>query len=453
MPPNARKVLLAVLIVLLAPATTAGAQTLGALQAHLAHELAVGGRADGAIVYDLSAHRLLFAERANIRRPPASVEKLYTSTTALELLGPEYRLATRVYGQGTLLPGGVWQGNLYLRGGGDPTFGSVPFIDAHYGGVGASVRTLAAELAHDDHIRRVTGSIYGDESWWDSLRGDPSSGYAYDPYLEGVLSALEFNRGEVGPYRTAHAPAQDAARQLGLTLRHYGVTVAGRPRAGVTPAGLHELAVAPSPTLSQLLGLMLPPSDNFFAESLLKDLGALRGGAGTTAAGAAVVRRTIASHFGLHPYLVDGSGLSETDRTSPEQVEQLLVDLEPTALGRVLRSRLAVAGETGTLEERMRHSVAQGRCQAKTGTLTGVSNLAGYCRVSDGETLVYAIFNDRIAVERAHAIQDNIVMTLARWDTYVAPASSARNPSSLSTGTPSFVALSNFEPALSPATT
>ncbi|HUA11847.1 MAG TPA: D-alanyl-D-alanine carboxypeptidase/D-alanyl-D-alanine-endopeptidase [Solirubrobacteraceae bacterium] len=401
---------------LFAPAASAAASTaLAKLRSHIAHELAIVGPADGAYVYDLTAHRLLFSERAAVRRPPASVEKLYTSTTALELLGADYRLATRVFGQGHLTQSGVFEGNLFLRGGGDPTFGSVPFIDAHYGGIGTAVRTLAVQLADRDHIRRVTGSILGDETWWDRLRGDPSSGYAFDPYLEGQLSALEFNRGEDGPYSGVHAPGENAARHLMLALRSLGVRVAGRPGARKTPAHLRELAVARSPTLAQLLGLMLPPSDNFFAESLIKDLGALRAGAGTTAAGAAVVRRTIARDFGLHPTLVDGSGLSETDKTSPEQVSRLLIDLYPQKIGATLRDHLAVAGDTGTLEERMRGTAAQGRCQAKTGTLTGVSNLAGYCRAADGDTIEFAIFNDGVELEAAHRVQNNVAISLARY--------------------------------------
>ncbi len=291
----------------------------------------------------------------------------------------------------------------------------MPFIDSHYGGIGTSVRTLALHLAHVDHIRRVTGSVLGDETWWDTRRGDPSSGYAFDPYLEGQLSALEFNRGEDGPYSGPHAPGEDSARNLTRALKAIGVWVVGKPGARKTPRHLLQLAVAHAPTIAQLLGLMLPPSDNFFAESLVKDLGALRGGAGTTAAGAAVVRRTIAADFHLHPTIVDGSGLSEVDKTSPEQVSRLLIDLYATKLGATLRSHLAVAGETGTLEERMQHTAAQGRCEAKTGTLTGVSNLAGYCHAANGNTIEFAIFNDGVELETAHRIQNDVAITLARY--------------------------------------
>jgi D-alanyl-D-alanine carboxypeptidase/D-alanyl-D-alanine-endopeptidase (penicillin-binding protein 4) len=394
----------------------AGAQEdLAQLQTDVSHQLALAGPADGAYVYDLTAKQAVFSDRATTMRPPASVEKLYTATTALDLMGASTRLATTVFGVGHMAPGGIWEGNLYLRGGGDPTFGSTAFIHSHYGGVGASVSALVAQLVRTDGIHHVTGSIEGDESYFDSLRGEPSSDYQWDPFLEGTLSALAFNRGETGHESGPHAPAAYAARELWAALKNDGVSIRGAGGAATTPAGAVQLAQAQSPTLAQLLALMLPPSDNFFAETLVKDLGARYGGAGTTAAGAAVVSKTVASLLGIHPHVVDGSGLSEEDKTSPYQVADLLVELEPTPIGAVLRNSLAVAGETGTLELRMRRTRAAGNCQGKTGTLTGVSNLVGYCQAADGHTLAFAIFTDGIPTETAHTFQDNIAITVADY--------------------------------------
>jgi D-alanyl-D-alanine carboxypeptidase/D-alanyl-D-alanine-endopeptidase (penicillin-binding protein 4) len=232
-----------------------------------------------------------------------------------------------------------------------------------------------------------------------------------------------------------------------------------------------RLAGVPSPTVTQLLGLTLPPSDNFFAETLLKDLGARFGGPptspggaasapavpptspggaagapapsggagtpaagspttsggagtpaaggsapvqGTTARGAHVVRETLAE-LGLHPQVVDASGLSAADQTSPYEVVTLLNEIAHTPLGTILRDDLAVAGHTGTLAERMRGTAAAGRCQGKTGTLTGVSNLAGYCEAADGEELAYAFFDDGIPIATAHTLQDNMAITLADY--------------------------------------
>ncbi len=382
-----------------------------ALVGQLSHELGIVGPRSGAYVFDLTTEAPLFSERADSARPPASVEKLYTATTALELMGPGATLSTTVLGSGHLGAGGHWEGSLYLHGGGDPTFGSASFVAGHYG-QGTTVSTLAA-LVKAAGIRGVTGNVNGDESWFDSLRGEPASGYAFDSDLEGNLSGLAFNRGATGSQGGAHAPAAYAALQLRGALRAAGVTVHGGT-AAPAPPGAALIATASSPTLATLLGLTLPPSDNFFAETLLKDLGALYGGAGTTAAGARVVRGTIA-HLGLHPRVLDGSGLSHSDSTTPHQVVALLTALAHSPLGTTLRDDLAIAGHTGTLSKRMRHTPASGRCQAKTGTLIGVSNLAGYCQAQNGDILAFAFFTDGIETGRAHTIQDNMTITLARY--------------------------------------
>ena len=375
--------------------------------------MALGGRADGAYVYDITAKQPLFSERANVRRPPASVEKLYTSTAVLDRMGPEARLSTTVYGAGQLVPGGTWEGSLYLRGGGDPTFGSRNFILSHYGGIGASVNALTTQLVRQAGIHHITGSVYGDEGFFDSRRGEPSSNYAFDPFLEGILSGLAFNRGEMLGHG-AHAPAAFAAHALWGALKADGVSIRGGAGTGSTPPGATPLTSVPSPTVAQLLGLMLPPSDNFFAETLVKDLGALYGGGGTTARGAAVVTSAISSTMGFTPSVVDGSGLSRADHTSPLQVVTLLSRLSGTPAGQVLREHLAVAGRTGTLEKRMRGTAAQGHCQGKTGTLTGASNLVGYCQAAGGHLIAFAVFNDGISTEAAHVFQDHIAISIAR---------------------------------------
>ena len=380
----------------------------------MTHELALAGPLSGGLVYDLTTKQTLVSERAETLRAPASVEKLYTATAALERFGPSARLETTVLGAGHLAPGGVWEGNLYLHGGGDPTFGSGSFIARHYGGLGTSVATLVAQLVQTDGIHSVTGAIEGDESYLDSLRGEPSSGYRPDPFLEGTLSALAFDRGASGSYRGPQAPAAYAAHELALALKAAGVAVHGTSGAGSAPAVAIRLAAAPSPTIAQLLGLTLPPSDNFFAETLLKDLGARFAGAGSTAAGARVVREALAG-LGLHPRVVDASGLSRADQTSPLQVVTLLADLAPTTIGTTLRAEMAVAGHSGTLSERMRGTSAAGRCQGKTGTLIGVSNLVGYCQAVNGQYLAFAFFDDGIATAAAHVLQDNMTITLAGY--------------------------------------
>jgi serine-type D-Ala-D-Ala carboxypeptidase/endopeptidase (penicillin-binding protein 4) len=395
------------------PAAADASTSPAALTAQLTRTMHSAGPGSDADVYDISAKRTLFSRNPNATAPPASVEKLYTSTTALLRLGPDAHLGTLVLGAGSLNTDGVWHGDLYLRGGGDPTFGSAAFIHANYG-VGASVGDLAQQLAARG-IVRVHGQIVGDESFLDSLRGGPRTGFAFDSDMEGTLSALAFNRGEYGSEGGPHAPAAYAALGLlhALAARH--IPVSGGVATGAAPAGTQQLASVQSPTISTLLGLMDRASDNFFAETLVKDIGAVVGAGGTTSAGAAVVRQTIA-RFAVHPTVVDGSGLSRADRTSPRSVVTLLSELTGTPTGATLRGALPVAGRSGTLAFRMRQTTATGRCQAKTGTLNGVSNLAGWCQATGGHTLVFCFLMNGISDARAHLLQDNMAITIAGYN-------------------------------------
>jgi len=164
--------------------------------------------------------------------------------------------------------------------------------------------------------------------------------------------------------------------------------------------------------MSTLVGLTNAPSDNFFAEMLVKDLGARFGAGGTTAAGAGVVQAQMAQSFGIHPRLNDGSGLSRSDLTTPLQVVTLLRGMASNSR---FTASLAVAGETGTLQHEMRGTYAQGRCRGKTGTLHDVSNVVGYCRSRDGHTLAFALMMNGIVPDYAHPIQNRMTVALAKY--------------------------------------
>src|SRR5262245_56140730 len=130
---------------------SAGAQgTLAGLQRDLAGQLKLAGSRSSAYVYDITSNQVLYSAKPTTMRPPASVEKLYTAIAALQRLGPTARLTTAVYGSGQLGPEGVWEGDLYLKGGGDPTFGDSAFIKSHYSGLGASVSSLVNQLVRTD---------------------------------------------------------------------------------------------------------------------------------------------------------------------------------------------------------------------------------------------------------------------------------------------------------------
>lgn len=427
-----RRALPAILVLLcgLVAATpaTAASSPERALRASLGRQMRLAGRASGASVLDLSTGRTLLAVHADTPRMPASVEKLYTTSTALRRLGPGARLPTVVLGGGTLSPTSVYTGDLYLKGFGDPTFGSTSFVRRAYG-TGASVTTLARRVLAALPIRTLRGRVIGDESWFDARRGTYYSGFAPSVDIEGILSGLAYDRGladEGGSAFQSH-PAAFAAARLTDALRRLHVRVTRRPVGGVAPAGLTELARVSSPRLDRLVALTNRPSDNYLAEMLIKGLGARFGSGGSTAAGATVIRRALAS-FGIRTRLIDGSGLSRADRTAPRSVATLLRRMAADPAGPALEASLPVAGRSGTLADRMRGTAAAGRCHAKTGTLSNVSALAGYCHARGGHVLAFAVLMNRISPIYARRLQDRMAAAMAAYRGARLPSAPAPTP-------------------------
>jgi D-alanyl-D-alanine carboxypeptidase/D-alanyl-D-alanine-endopeptidase (penicillin-binding protein 4) len=393
---------------------TAAAQR--TLRAALRQGLRAAGGAGGADVIDLDTGRTLFAASAGVPRLPASVEKLYTTATALLRFGPDGTLTTQVLGVGSLDSAGGWHGTLYVRGGGDPTLGAAFFDRQAYAGAGATVQQLVANLVDVSGITSIHGSIVGDESYFDSLRGTPATGFAPSTEVEGELSGLAYDRGfsTLSGSILQTRPALVAAQQFAVALRAAGVSVSSGTRVftGATPAGAQPLTSVDSPPMATLIQLANTPSDNFIAEMLLKGVGAQFGGRGSTAAGAAVVRTQLARTFKIHPHLNDGSGLSRADRTSPRDVVTALTGL---ASNSDFVNSLSVAGETGTLASGLRGTAAQGRCRGKTGTLHDVANEVGYCTAQDGHTLAFAFLMSPVDPSAGHAIEDGMTVALAKY--------------------------------------
>jgi D-alanyl-D-alanine carboxypeptidase/D-alanyl-D-alanine-endopeptidase (penicillin-binding protein 4) len=386
-------------------ATRSAHSAQSSLAATLRRDMSQIGGSSGALVVDLNTGQTLFSEHAGTGRLPASTEKVYTTSTALLRFGPDATLTTSVLGTGWMGKRGIWHGTLYLRGGGDPTFGSAGFIGSHYGGAGASIESLASNLLRHG-IRGVVGRVVGDGSYFDSLRGTSESGFQFDHYMEGALSALAFDRGVTGDGSTYVAqPALYAAQRLVSALQGAGVSVSASSSAGQTPQNAQPLASVNSPSMVRLVAMTNAPSDNFFAETLLKGLGARFGAGGHTAAGAGVVIALLSRRFGIHPKLVDGSGLSYADSTSPSQMVTALTKLR---FNHPFWNSLAVGGESGTLADEMRGTRAQGHCRGKTGTLSSVANLIGYCRAQNGHTLAFAIYANSVGdTTYVHSVEGN----------------------------------------------
>ncbi len=381
------------------------------LQAVMTKAMRQAGPNSGAIVYDLGAHSELFALRPTVKRPPASVEKLWTTTALLVKLGPNARLHTSVLGTGSLR-GGVWHGNLYLRGGGDPTFGDPTFNRVWNLGYGPTANQLVAQLARRG-IHRVTGSLYADESMFDRRRGGLMTAYAADvPDFGGQLSALTYDHGSI---TTHYSPSAFAAREMALTMRGSHIQVRASRHDARTPDDARLLAIVSSPPTSVMTRLMDVPSDDLFAELFAKQLGVLFGSGGTISAGAKIISHAIGSTYGLRPRILDGSGLSRDDRSSPLEIVDLLHEIWGTAVGRELAASLPTVGRNGTVQGIGLKTPAAGRCIAKTGTLDGVTNLAGYCNSRRHHTLAFALFIDGPDNGAATVLESRMVGSIAGY--------------------------------------
>jgi serine-type D-Ala-D-Ala carboxypeptidase/endopeptidase (penicillin-binding protein 4) len=381
------------------------------LKTSLTRQMRQAGSFSGAYVTNVTSGQQVFAWRAGTPRILASNTKLFTSAAALARFGTEGTLGTVVLGAGRLDTEGVWHGDLYLRGGGDPTFGSRRFTARAYGG-GATVEDLAT-LVDEAGVQRVTGRVYGDESLHDSLRGGPDSGYGVSIWV-GPLSALSYNRGlatESGRSYQVSPPAFAAAR-LDAALEARGIPVRLKPRAGRAPAGATELASVQSPPMETLVRLMNKPSDNFFAEVLTKDLAMQAHGVGTTSAGAKLAAG-FARGLGSRARLADGSGLSRANRSSPHRVVRFLTAMTARDEFDSWYTSLPIAGRDGTLRNRMRSGAARGRCRGKTGTLSNVSALSGYCTSRSGELYAFSILMNRVYTPGARVLQDRISQAIA----------------------------------------
>jgi serine-type D-Ala-D-Ala carboxypeptidase/endopeptidase (penicillin-binding protein 4) len=396
------------LVVFAVWAPSAGAMTTGTLHALLNKLHGRLGSAAGGYVLDEGSGTVLFSARPQLALAPASNEKLFTTAAALMRFGPADTLQTTV----ATAPGvevsasGVLDGDLYLVGGGDPTLGD------------AGLKALADDVVAAG-VRKVTGGVIGDESAFDTLRGEPDSGYKPDGDLGGWLTALSWRHGRAG----STGPARAAAGELARLLKARGVRYSRKARAGrlsaVSGGGVsaeaEPLATLRSPPIGTLIQMTNVPSENFYAEMLVKALGKRFGGVGSTSAGISVIRAQLAS-FGVHPRMVDGSGLSRVDRTTAEQVVRLLQRMDAQETARTWVASLPIAGRTGTLRSRMRGTAAAGRCSAKTGTLIGVSALSGYCTTTGGRRVAFSFIENKVCNYCAKAVEDRMVAAIARLD-------------------------------------
>jgi len=400
-------------LILLTPAGAAASIATRIAAALTERGLAGPGTSVGA--YDLTEKRCLYSLRWDALRLPASNEKLVTSATALANWSAKYRFGTQLLLQ-TTGPGqnGVLSGNVYLRGLGDPSLSTTSFQTDHLGLQTSNVRDLVTRMKALG-VTKVTGRVVADDGRFDRSRTVSSWRSSMTAFC-GPLSALTLNEGFGPGGDYVRDPSLWAAAKLTKLLRSAGIQVTHSAARGTTPAAATLVYTERSATLGHLLGAMNKPSDNFFAEELLKGLGASFGGAGTTAAGADVAKEYLKSIGVTKGFRIrDGSGLSYANKLSAHAIIKILGAMTRRTDFTVFWSSLSVAGVDGTLEDRMKGTTAARNVHAKTGTLDASSCLSGYVTSANRHALVFSILMNAsgLPIARAQAAQDAIAVLLA----------------------------------------
>lgn len=344
----------------------------------------------GMMVWDLTDDTLLFEHNARHAMRPASTMKLLTAIAALDYLGADYRMGTSLYCEGSVEEHTL-HGDLILSGEMDPLFDTVAlcvFID--------SLQRMG--------IDTVCGNIVADRSFKDTLIW--GEGWCWDDE-NPTLTPLLLNGKD------------DMTERFVAELIKAGVCLDSIGFATGRPSDTALLVCRCEHSIDQLLSHMMKESDNLYAECLYYQLAESLGIAPASAVHARTLEKQLLNRLGLdrnNYRLADGSGLSLYNYLSAEIVTQLLRYAWQTDFIREsLFPALPVAGEDGTLAHRMLKTAAAGNVHAKTGTLSGVSSLAGYLTTARGHHLCFCIFNQGVMkLSDGRAFQDRVCEALCK---------------------------------------
>ncbi|HET6165885.1 MAG TPA: D-alanyl-D-alanine carboxypeptidase/D-alanyl-D-alanine-endopeptidase [Marmoricola sp.] len=368
------------------------------------HASDLGAHVDVA-VGELDSDRTVFRSGTGAVTP-ASTTKLLTATAALEKLGPATRFRTTVRQSG---------GRVILVGGGDPFLATDRASTRGLYPARATLDDLAAQTAAALGRQGVTSVRLGyDSSLFAEPRFNPAWPATYAGDVVPPITALWADEGRGDDGRYVSDPPQAAAGAFAKLLRTHGVTVRGPARAVTSASADTEIAAVSSAPLGQIVEHTLAVSDNNAAEVIAHHVGIAVRQDGSFAGGVAgvleVLRGLGVDTTGASVY--DGSGLSRRDRLSADtllDVLRLAGSAEHPELRQVLTG-LPVAGFTGSLQWRFDDApaAARGRVRAKTGTLTGVSGLAGVITDLDGNRMVFVAIADKVAVPKTLAARHDL---------------------------------------------
>ena len=344
----------------------------------------------GIMVWDLTDDCSLFSMNHHQLLRPASTMKVLTAVTALDLLGSQHQFTTSLYYQGTISDHTL-MGDLYCVGGMDPAFGYDDLC-------------AFAESLQRLGIDTICGYIMADVSMKDTLKW--GEGWCWDDD-NPVLSPLLVDR------KPMFFPLFiNVLIEKGIVLRD--VTIGN----GILPEGA-LLVSERKRSMDQILLRMMKDSDNLYAESMYYQIAARAGGRYAKALDAQRQQRALMERAGLSSIqyrLADGCGLSLYNYISVEaEVRVLRYAYQHRSVYDHLLPSLPIAGVDGTLKRRMKGTPAYNNVHAKTGTLTGICSLAGYCTASNGHLLCFAIIDQgTLRPAEARNFQDKICTILCQ---------------------------------------
>ena len=348
----------------------------------------------GIKVVAVETGEVIYAKNANKLHHPASTTKLFTAATALAKLGSDYQFKTTLYTDTTKDAQVV--GNVYLKGSADPVLQSDDIVE------------LCEALAQTG-VKTIQGDIVVDETYLDTVREGPGWMWDDKPLRISALSIRS-----IEPDVKTGSRAIACGRLLKTTLTQKGIEISGKVVSGTVPSDANRVATHLSPPLADIIKLMNKPSDNWIAEFLFKTIGAeVKGEPGTWKKGREVITEFLGEIMGEPPAhrFVDGSGLSRYNLLNAELLTKLLVYMSHNfELMPEFTASLPIAGVDGTLRNRMQGMSAVKTLRAKTGTLSGVSALAGYTTTANGEVLAFGILVSHYvgSAVSARGIQDKI---------------------------------------------
>lgn len=339
-------------------------------------------------------------------RTPASTAKVLTVWAALELLGPDHRFVTTVRQQDS---------EITLVGGGDPYLTAKPSKRAHEN---ANLRTLAKKVAKK--IGREPVTLRADTSLFAGPVASSTWPDSYVPAVTRPVQSLGLSPAP-DPFPAPEAnPSGTALDAFAMELRRAGVRVKAVSKER-GPAQGQVIAKVNSASLDQIGKRVLVVSDNAASEILLRHIALAAGEEPSFTGGTAGLTKTLRKHAistdGLE--LHDGSGLSRENRIAPATLTGALVAASKSPRAETLVTGMPIAGLRGTLERRFGANTAvngRGLVRAKTGSLTGVTALAGWAVTKQGHPIAFAIIADGIdglPMGRPETAVDRVAAALA----------------------------------------